>query len=108
MQRIAVLGSTGSIGTSCLDVISSLPDRLKLQGIAARHNWQLLARQSESFGPRWAALSEASLQDVIPRGAFGAHTELLFGPEAVERIAADPEVDTVVSGIVGAAGLRGT
>jgi 1-deoxy-D-xylulose-5-phosphate reductoisomerase len=108
MQRIAVLGSTGSIGTSCLDVIGALPDRLNLQGVAARSSWQLLGQQSERFAPRWAALSDASLKGVVPRSAFSSRTELLFGPEGIEQVAADPEVDTVISGIVGAAGLRGT
>jgi len=108
MHKIAVLGSTGSIGTNCLEVIGALPERLNLLGVAARSSWQLLGRQSERFAPRWAVLSDASLKDVVPRSAFPSQTELLFGPEGVERLAGDPEVDTIVSGIVGAAGLAGT
>src|SRR5579872_159468 len=108
MHKIAVLGSTGSIGTSCLDVIGALPERLNLQGVAARSSWQLLGRQSERFAPRWAVLSDASLREIVPRSAFPRQTELLFGPEAVERLASDPEIDVIVSGIVGAAGLAGT
>src|SRR5438477_9843254 len=108
MQKIAVLGSTGSIGTNCLEVIGALPERLNLTGVAARSSWQLPGRQSEQFTPRWAVLSDASLKGVVPRSAFSPKTELLFGPEAVERLAADPEIDVIVSGIVGAAGLAGT
>ena len=108
MHRVAVLGSTGSIGTNCLEVIGALPDRLNLSGVAARSSWQLLGKQTERFEPRWAVLSDASLKGEIPRSAFSAKTELLFGPEGVERLASDPEVDVVVSGIVGAAGLAGT
>ena len=108
MHQIAVLGSTGSIGTSCLDVIEALPGRMNLRGVAARSSWQLLGRQSERFAPRWAVLSDASLKDVVPRSAFSSKTELQFGPEAIERLAADPEIDVIVSGIVGAAGLAGT
>lgn len=108
MQQIAVLGSTGSIGTNCLEVIGALPGRMNVHGIAARSSWELLGRQTERFAPRWAALSDASLKDIIPRSAFSSRTELLFGPDGIERVAADSEVDTVVSGIVGAAGLRGT
>ncbi|HLJ09592.1 MAG TPA: 1-deoxy-D-xylulose-5-phosphate reductoisomerase, partial [Planctomycetaceae bacterium] len=63
MQRIAVLGSTGSIGTNCLEVIGGLPDRLSLCGVAARSSWQLLGRQTERFAPRWAVLSDASLKN---------------------------------------------
>jgi 1-deoxy-D-xylulose-5-phosphate reductoisomerase len=108
MHRIAVLGSTGSIGTNCLEVIGALPERLDLQGVAARSSWQLLGQQTERFAPRWAVLSDTSLKGVVPRSAFSSKTELLFGPEGVERLAADPETDVVVSGIVGAAGLAGT
>ena len=56
MHTIAVLGSTGSIGTNCLDVIGALPERLNLQGLAARTSWQLLGQQTERFAPRWAVL----------------------------------------------------
>ncbi len=108
MHRIAVLGSTGSIGTNCLEVIGALPERLSLMGLAARSSWKLLGQQSERFAPRWAVLSDESLQGIVPRSAFSPKTELLFGAEAVERLAADPEVDAIVSGIVGAAGLAGT
>src|SRR5690242_15116336 len=108
MQRIAVLGSTGSIGTNCLEVIGAMPERFSLRGVAARSSWQLLSRQAEQFAPRWAVLSDESLKEVVPRSAFSPQTELLFGPEAVERLAADPEIDAIVCGIVGAAGLRGT
>src|SRR5262245_2554002 len=108
MHKIAVLGSTGSIGTNCLEVIGALPGRLNLLGVAARSSWQLLGRQSERFAPRWAVLSDASLKDVVPRSAFPSPTELLFGPEGIERRAANPDVDMIVSGIVGAAGLAGT
>src|SRR6516162_5209116 len=90
MDTIAVLGSTGSIGTNCLDVIGALPERLNLQGVAARTSWQLLGQQTERFTPRWAVLSDASLRDTVPRSAFSSRTELLFGPEAIERLAADP------------------
>src|SRR4029077_8154067 len=108
MHRIAVLGSTGSIGTNCLDVIGALPERLSLQGVAARSSWKLLGEQTERFAPRWAVLSDASLKDVVPRSAFSSKTELIFGPDGVEKLAADPGFDGVVSGIVGAAGLAGT
>ncbi len=108
MQRVAVLGSTGSIGTNCLEVIGSLPERLSLHGVAARSSWKLLGEQSERFAPRFAVLEDIRLKGQIPGGAFSPRTELLFGPDGVARIASDPEVDVVVSSIVGAAGLEGT
>jgi 1-deoxy-D-xylulose-5-phosphate reductoisomerase len=108
MDRIAVLGSTGSIGTSSLEVIGALPERLALRGVAARSSWQLLGQQTERFTPRWAVLSDSSLKEVVPRSAFSSKTELLFGPEGIEQIAADPETNVIVTGIVGFAGLAGT
>ena len=108
MKRIAVLGSTGSIGTSCLEVIAAHPDRMQLVGITAHSHWEALARQSREFRPRWAAVSDAALEKTAVRGEFFPQTEVLFGSSAIERVASAPEVDVVVSGIVGAAGLRGT
>ena len=106
MNHIAVLGSTGSIGTSCLEVAAAHEDRIRVVGLAAHRNWELLARQTHRFRPRWAVLSDESLRGRIPPEAFCSETELLFGEAAVERIAAAPEVGTAVAGIVGAAGLR--
>ncbi|MCL4109479.1 UNVERIFIED_CONTAM: hypothetical protein GTU68_024376 [Idotea baltica] len=98
MNRIAVLGSTGSVGTSCLEVIGSHPHGMSVTGITALKRWQLLAQQSELFQPRWAVVSDETLKSSIGAGAFPTGTEVLFGAD----------VDTVVSAIVGAAGLRGT
>jgi len=106
-NRIAVLGSTGSIGTSCLDVIAAHGDRLTLAGVTAHNRWQPLAEQCHRFEPRWAVVSDEGGRSSVDRDAFPHGTDLQFGPEAVERLAAHPEVDTVVCGIVGAAGLRG-
>ena len=106
-NRIAVLGSTGSIGTSCLDVIAAHSDRLELAGITAHDRWTSLAEQSHRFRPRWAVVSNADHRPSVHGPQFAQGTELQFGAEAVERLAAHADVDTVVCGIVGAAGLRG-
>jgi len=108
MKHVVILGSTGSIGTSCLEVIDSLKDRVHLVGITAHTSWELLGRQSERFQPRWAVLSDESLSDSACRQAFSPKTDLSFGSSAIEQLASNPQVDFVVSGIVGAAGLRGT
>jgi 1-deoxy-D-xylulose-5-phosphate reductoisomerase len=68
----------------------------------------MLAEQARRFRPRWAVLSDENLKCSIPGGAFGKETELLFGEAAIDRVASDPEVEIVVAGIVGAAGLRST
>src|SRR5580704_2936700 len=106
MKQIAVLGSTGSIGTNCLDVVGAHRERLQCVAIAANRKWEDLAKQAGLHRPRWAVISDEKLRDLVPRSAFPRETELLFGSAAVERIACDPAVETVVAGIVGAAGLK--
>ncbi|MGE3314849.1 MAG: 1-deoxy-D-xylulose-5-phosphate reductoisomerase [Planctomycetaceae bacterium] len=108
MKQIAVLGSTGSIGTSCLDVIAAHRDRMQLVAITAHNNWEALARQSRAFHPRWAVVGDASLKSSVCREDFSPETEVLFGSSGIEKVASESAVDVVVSGIVGAAGLRGT
>ena len=108
MNRIAVLGSTGSIGTSCLEVIAAHPSEMTLAGVSANSSWELLGRQATSFSPRYAVLCDTSLEGHVDASAFGEHTELLFGESGIEKLVTDDETDVVVTGIVGAAGLRGT
>ena len=108
MRHVAVLGSTGSIGTNCLQVLDALPDRLSLVGITAHSRWRDLAEQSRTRHPRWAVVTDESLVGEVQRDSFSSQTEVLFGEAGIERIASAPEVDVVVSAIVGAAGLRGT
>ena len=108
MKRIAVLGSTGSIGTSCLDVIGHHPDSMQLVAAAASSSWEQLAEQTQAFKPRRAVLANESLASTIDRGQFCTDTDLRFGADEVEAIATLEDVDCVISAIVGAAGLRGT
>jgi len=108
MKRIAVLGSTGSIGTSCLEVIAAHRSEMSLVGITAHNSWELLGQQATTFAPRYAVLCDSSLKGEIDTSVFGDRTELLFGDEGIQRLVTDEEVDVVVTGIVGAAGLRGT
>lgn len=107
MQRVVVLGSSGSIGTSCLDVIAAHSDRLRPVGLSVHRSWQPLVEQARRFRPRWAVVANAALRNEIGGAALPAGTEWDFGEDAVARLASHPEVDTVVCGIVGAAGLRG-
>ena len=100
-----MLGSTGSIGVNTLDVVASLPERFEIAGLAAGSNWALLAEQAQRFRPRCVVISDPS--KAVPSD-LPAGTELLTGPDAVERLASADDVDMVVSAVVGAAGLRGT
>ena len=107
-KRVAVLGSTGSIGTSTLDVLAHLPDRLCLVGLAAHAKWECLAEQCRAFRPRYAVLTDPAAFAAADRSAFPRETQLLRGEDGVAKLATDPDVDIVVSAVVGAAGLHGT
>jgi len=107
-RRVAVLGSTGSIGTSALDVIRHLPERLELAGLAAHSKWEQLAEQCREFKPRLAVLCDPDAFERADRSAFPKETELLGGPDGVAKLVTAPDVDVVLSAVVGAAGLAGT
>jgi 1-deoxy-D-xylulose-5-phosphate reductoisomerase len=104
-RRLVVLGSTGSIGTNCLDVVAHLPDRLAILGLTAHSSWDQLAEQARRHRPRWVALTGPGEADpaLLPEGC-----RLLRGCDGVRQMVTDPDVDVVVSAIVGAAGLAGT
>lgn len=108
MKRIALLGATGSIGTSCQGVVRAHPERLSIVGMTTNSRWEDLARACQEFRPQRAAIADVALRNSIPGNAFPPGTKVEFGPEAVERVAAMSDADIVLSGIVGAAGLRGT
>ena len=99
-RRIAVLGSTGSIGTQTLDVVRRHPDKLSVVALAAGSRIDEALSQARQFGVRTVAIADERLQ----RHADGI--DLLFGARAVEELATMPEVDVVVNALVGAAGLR--
>jgi len=104
-RRVAILGSTGSIGTSALDVMRHLGSDFELAGLAANTHWEALAAQVAEFHPRRVALSSGEhLASLIERvGTNGV--AVACGPQAVADLAADGEVDTVLNAIVGASGL---
>lgn len=104
IQRVVVLGSSGSIGTSCLDVIAAHRDRLHVAGLAVNRSWKALVDQAARFQPRWAVIADPSVPFETPDSS---RTEWRRGAEAVAEMARHPDVDTVVCGIVGAAGLHG-
>jgi 1-deoxy-D-xylulose-5-phosphate reductoisomerase len=108
MKRIAILGSTGSIGRSSLEVVQGHPEQMCVAGLTAHRGFEVLAQQCRSFHPRMVALADGELRETVTGVDFGRGTEVLFGAEGVERIASHPDVDVVIAGIVGAAGLRGT
>jgi 1-deoxy-D-xylulose-5-phosphate reductoisomerase len=110
IQHITILGSTGSIGTSTLDVVGRHPGKFKIVALTANSQVDLLFRQCRQFKPRYAVMLEDAaairLRKLV-RDA-GMATEVLSGIDALEQVAVLPEVDAVMAAIVGAAGLRPT
>src|SRR5579862_7782551 len=106
MRRIAILGSTGSIGMNTLDVIARHPDRYEVAALAANVQWQRLHEQCMRFRPRIAAMldRDAAVQLRAALAERGSATEVVVGTEAIAAIGALGDVDTVVAAIVGAAG----
>jgi 1-deoxy-D-xylulose-5-phosphate reductoisomerase len=107
-RRVALLGSTGSIGTSTLDVARHLDTRIKIVGLAANSKWELLAEQCRAFQPPIAVICDPEVFERADRSCFPKGTELLCGEEGVHRLVTNQDVDVVVSAVVGAAGLAGT
>ncbi len=107
LQRVTVLGSTGSIGTNTLDVIARHPDRYQVFALSAARQVEPMLRQCAQLRPRFAVMAdEAASRELAARlAAEGLPTRVLAGPDALERIAAHEEVDAVMAAIVGAAGL---
>jgi 1-deoxy-D-xylulose-5-phosphate reductoisomerase len=106
-MRVCILGSTGSIGTSTLDVLSRHPDRFEVFALTAHHRVDELLAQCLAWKPRFAVLPEpAQAQTLQSRlREAGSATAVLVGAEALCEMASHPEVDAVMAAIVGAAGL---
>ncbi len=109
-KQVVVLGSTGSIGVSTLDVIARHPDRYQVFALTAQRSFDTLLEQCLRFQPRYAVLvdEEAALKLRQALAETGCRTEVLMGRAALVEVAAQPEVDAVMAAIVGAAGLEPT
>src|SRR5437867_2517296 len=108
MRRIAIGGSTGSVGVNALDVIGAHPDRLSVVALAAGNNVELLAQQVRAFRPRLVSVRAEPARRSL-RERLGADCpEVMVGIEGAEAVASFPEADVYFSAIVGAAGVRPT
>src|SRR3990172_11445 len=109
MKKLAILGSTGSIGVNALNVIRSNPKKCEVFALAAGGNVDLLNRQIEEFKPRLVAVKDESAAEKL-RGLFVSSNgpEVLCGAEGCRSVASAPDVDLVVSAMSGAAGLLPT
>ncbi len=107
MKRVAILGSTGSIGVQALDVVARFPGRFEVVGLAAGRNVARLAEQVQRFRPRLVSVRDEAAARAL-RAAAPAGTEILAGDAGAVRIASHPDVDFVLAAISGSAGLRST
>jgi len=111
LQSVTVLGSTGSIGVSTLDVLQRHPQRYRVFALAANKRVDLIIPQIEACRPRYAVMNDAAaaqqLHDELRQRGISS-TEVLAGAEQVAAVAAHAEVDSVMAAIVGAAGLIST
>lgn len=109
MRHLSILGATGSIGTSTLRVVDQFPDRFSVSVLAAKNNVTLLAEQILRFRPELAVVyGEADARALTQSLPAGLQTEILWGTEGYHAAAVHPTADTVVSAMVGAAGLTPT
>lgn len=109
-QKLVILGSTGSIGTSTLSVIEHNPEKYQAFALVGGRNVQLMVEQCVKFQPTFAALDDESVAKNLKEKltALGLRTQVLSGQKAICELAAHPEADQVMAAIVGAAGLLPT
>jgi 1-deoxy-D-xylulose-5-phosphate reductoisomerase len=106
-QRLAVLGSTGSVGANTLDVVARHPDRFEVFALSAARQVDLMLQQCLQFRPAFAVMAQEDAGRALAARieSSGLATRVLWGAEALDTIAGHPQVDTVMASIVGAAGL---
>jgi len=105
MKRLAILGSTGSIGVNALDIVRQFPERFEIISLSAGLNVQLLKQQILQFRPKAVSVLNKELSEALQRELSKGSVEIVHGIEGLIRVATHPEVDQVVSAIVGAVGL---
>ena len=109
-MKLTILGATGSIGVSTLDVVARHPDRFEVVALTGHSQVEVLAAQCRQFRPAWAVVGSAEAAQRLAGllGKAGSRTEVLYGADALAQVASLPEVDAVMAAIVGAAGLPPT
>ena len=107
-KKIAILGSTGSIGISTLKVVQKLKPQFQVVGLTAYRNVKELAQQIKTYKPRMAAILDWKFFPELKALTKGTSTQLLAGEEGLVAVAGDSGADLVLSAIVGAAGLKPT
>ncbi|MFK0571901.1 1-deoxy-D-xylulose-5-phosphate reductoisomerase [Endozoicomonas sp.] len=110
VQQVCVLGSTGSIGKSTLDVIARNPEKYRVHSLIAGKNATVMLEQARQFRPRYIVMADEQASEVLRADlkAEGLRVSVESGVNAMAQVAADNDVDVVMAAIVGAAGLAPT
>jgi 1-deoxy-D-xylulose-5-phosphate reductoisomerase len=107
-EKIALLGSTGSIGTQALDVISKYPDEFKVEVLTGGNNIDLLTSQAKKFRPDSVVISNKNLYKQLKENLHNTGVKIFAGEEALEEVISGSAADVVLAAIVGYSGLRPT
>ena len=107
-QRIALLGSTGSIGVQTLDIVRENSNLFEVTTLTAHRNWEQLAKQAVEFNVDSVVIADASLYEPLSQALAAYPIKVYAGEQAVAQVAADDNVDVVVNALVGYAGLQPT
>ena len=105
-QRLAILGSTGSIGVQTLDIVRETPSLFEVRVLTANRNWQRLAAQAREFDADTAVIADERYYGQLRDALAGTDVKVYAGEDAVAQVAAGGDTDVVVNALVGAAGLR--
>lgn len=108
MKKIAILGSTGSIGTQALDVVQANPDHFSVEVLTAHSNADLLIEQAKKFKPNAVVIGDESKYQVVKDALWNDDIKVYAGQEALEQIVESTEIELVLTALVGAAGLKPT
>ncbi|MFJ2042367.1 1-deoxy-D-xylulose-5-phosphate reductoisomerase [Paenibacillus taichungensis] len=107
MKKIAILGSTGSIGTQTLDVVDMHPERFQVEGLAAGSNIELLIEQAKRYRPKKVSVGSKELAETVAPH-LPVETQLFYGKQGLVEVAAGTDADTVVTAVMGSVGLEST
>ncbi len=105
MKRVSILGSTGSVGRSCLEVVRAHPGALRVAGLSTHRSIEVLARQVKEFEPRVVAVADEAVAPALREMIGGAGVEVATGGPGLEEVARLDEADIVLNALVGSAGI---
>lgn len=105
IKHIAILGSTGSIGTQALDIISDFPDKFKAEVLTANHNWELLVKQALRFKPSAVVIADHVHYEKVKDALKGRDIDVMAGAESIAEVVTRADVEMVLTAMVGYSGL---